>query len=822
MDRNRHHDVTDSHGPDRSRLEHYLGIFLLALATLLLELALTRILSVALWYHFGFLVISTALLGFGASGVALALWKWLREQAQLERALALLSAAFGLVTLASFWTLQRIPFDPFSLLADRRQLVWMPLYYVTIAAPFFCSGLAIALLLARRSQDVHRLYCFDLIGAGAGCAAIALLMPVLGGAGTVVAAASLGLLAAAVFGATQSRGPAGAALALAVAGLLLARSADGTITIAVTPNKRRSATAPIYAKWNTFSRVEVYELPAAGGEPSSRRLFIIDSGTAATGIRDLRPDVRSVLAGSPELPGVASSLAFLGKPRPSVLIIGSGAGAEVLEALKYGAASITAVEINPIITDLVTGTMSDYWGGLFTQPEVQLVTEEGRSFVRRSKEVYDAIISVHTISNAAVASGALSLAENYVLTREAFEDYLDHLAPDGVIYMTRPLAQIPRLFATAREVFERRGWGSPAAHLVAFGRPAQPGVAAPAGGRDPTFSAGFLLKRAPLTAQEIRGVEQLLRSGGGPERQKILYSPLDPNPGSLYHALATAPDLAAVYRQQPQQLAPATDDCPFFNQHSKWSTLTLADFRDLFTQQRRGRMALEDRPVTEITLLTLLAQSIIIAGLFILLPLWRLSRERLELHGTFSLLSYFAALGLGFIMIELALLQRFTLFLGQPVYTLAVVLSGLLVFSGIGAFAADRLGVSGARAMGWMLLALVAVIGATAFATPSLLALALPLGLPWRIALSLALLAPLGVLLGMPFPAGLRLTGQTVPQLVPWAWGVNGFFTVIGTVSALILGMAFGFKVVLAVAAACYLVALAAIVRSHKVALRQR
>src|SRR6185295_3192427 len=144
---------------------------------------------------------------------------------------------------------------------------------------------------------------------------------------------------------------------------------------------------------------------------------------------------------------------------------------EVLDALHFGAASITAVEVNPIISDVITNRMRDYWGGLFEQPGVELVTEEGRSFVRRSHEQYDAIISVHTISNAAVASGALALAENYVLTREAFEDYLVHLTPDGVLYFTRPEAQLARLFATGREVLAARGVNDYTAHFYAYRDP---------------------------------------------------------------------------------------------------------------------------------------------------------------------------------------------------------------------------------------------------------------------------------------------------------------------------------------------------------------
>src|SRR2546423_14366393 len=156
---------------------HYLGIFLLSLATLLLELSLTRVLSVALWYHFGFLIISTALLGFGTSGVVLALWRRLRELASLDHALALLALLFGVLSVLCFWLMQRIPFDPFSLFSDKRQLAFMPLYYIVISLPFFCSGLALALLFTRGGHRVNRLYAFDLVGAGIGCAALALIMP---------------------------------------------------------------------------------------------------------------------------------------------------------------------------------------------------------------------------------------------------------------------------------------------------------------------------------------------------------------------------------------------------------------------------------------------------------------------------------------------------------------------------------------------------------------------------------------------------------------------------------------------------------------------
>lgn len=805
--------------PHSVRWQHYAGIFLLSLATLLLELAFTRVLSVALWYHFGFLVISTALLGFGTSGVTLALWTKLRERAPLDRTLALLSLAFSATTVISFWLMQRIPFDPFSLLTDRRQLIFMPLYYVVIAAPFFFSGLALALLFTRGSGEINRLYAFDLLGAGLGCAALALVMPTFGGAGSVVFAAMLGACAAIIFSLSQARRLAPVGLLFVVSLLALSFVADRALPISITPNKRRPAQEPIYTAWNTFSRIDVYETPApaSGKLPAGlRRTIIIDGGTASTAIRDLRPNVHDYLARLNDDSYFESGIAYVGKPHPKVLIIGSGAGLQVLDALHFGASSITAVEINPITNDIVSQRMRDFWGGLFEQPEVKLVTEDGRSFVRRSNEQYDSIISVLTISNAAIASGALSLAENYVFTREAFEDYLDHLTPDGIIYFTRPESQIPRLFATAREAFERRKLGSAAAHLYAFRwLPSPPPPGQPA--LPQAVVAGFLCKKSPFTAEEIQVMSQRLGIGVTPvdnaAQVELLYSPLEPQKNSIFQQLLTAPDVQKVYAGQVDELSPSTDDRPFFNQHARWSSLRLDTFRDVFTQEKQARFALENRPVAEVTLLTLLGQAIVVAAVLILLPLVRYSREGLRVPGRWAFLTYFAGLGLGFIMIEIALLQRFTLFLGQPVYTFAVILAGLLVFTGLGAYLANRFSSSPRRSLFWIILCTLVIVFITAAATPMVFSSTLGWELPWRIAISVLLVAPLGIILGMPFPTGLRIIASEAPALIPWAWGVNGFFTVIGSVGALIFGMAFGFKVVLIIAGACYLTSLAAITK---------
>ena len=746
-----------------------------------------------------------ALLGFGASGVTLALWTGLRERIDLDFGLGTCGLAFAVGVVFSFWCMQRIPFDPFSVAVDRRQLLFMPIYFLLVALPFFCSGLAISLLLTRGSKSINRLYGYDLLGAGAGCALVALVIPRFGGSGSVLVAAFVGALSAVCFTWNSRRVLATTAAIFSLALLAASFRGDKVVPIHVSANKSRRSIHSIYSAWNTMSLVQVFEFPAQGKDPATRMLSI-DSGTAATGIGDLRPDCRRVLAEHPDQVEQLSKIAYVGKANPKILIIGSGGGDQVLAGLQAHASSVTAVEINSIINDIVADRMNDFWGNLYHQPEVHLITDEGRSFVRRSTDKYDAIISVHTISNAAVASGALSLAESYVLTREAFEDYLDHLSPDGAIFFTRPEFQIPRLMSTAREAFERRGMGSIANHVFAFTEVEQRAMP----GRL-SFLAGFLLKKSELLPGELKQIHGILNAEAGPGKDavsiKTLYAPDETPADSLFANIVGAPHLDDVFRNNDLQLAPATDDKPFFNQHTRWSRIRWSTIIDLFSQKQPfgARLALEDRPIAEVTLLILLGQSAIVAGLCILLPLALLDRRGLQIEGRWAWLAYFAALGLGFIMVEIALLQRFLLFLGQPIYTYAVVLAGLLVFTGIGSHAAGRWGAEFHRILIRVLLSAIVLVTIMAIITPVVFRACLGLGICWRITIALLLVAPLGFVLGMPFPLGLRLAMQRSSALGSWAWGVNGFFTVIGTVLALMLGMMIGFRIVLLLACACYL-----------------
>ena len=257
-----------------------------------------------------------------------------------------------------------------------------------------------------------------------------------------------------------------------------------------------------------------------------------------------------------------------------------------------------------------------------------------------------------------------------------------------------------------------------------------------------------------------------------------------------------------MYASNWVELAPATDNRPFFNEPVRWSAMRPWMFRKVLAG---GNQVVGDLPVAQVTLVILFVQAVFVAAFLILLPLARLSRQGFRAPRKWSFLTYFAGLGLGFIMIEIVFLQWFSLFLGEPVYTYAVVLASMLIFTGVGSFLTAFFPENPSRMLITMMVALVGVLAATTLVTPWIFTATLGLSMSWRVAIAVAVIAPLGLLLGMPFPIGVRIVAKEAPALVPWGWGVNGFCTVIGSVGAMILAMAFGFKVVLFVAGLCYL-----------------
>jgi hypothetical protein len=765
-------------------------VALCSLAILLLQLTLTRLFSATMYYHFAFLAIALALFGSGASGVLVyALAGRLRSVAT-SRALVVVALLFAATTVAALLVILGNPFSPVDPPAvTLRHLAFV---YGATALPFVFGGAAISLAVARFAGSMSRLYVFDLGGAAAGCLLVIPLLDRLGAIDTVLAIAVLGWAAAVAFAGSEEGnaggiGRRGRAL-IAVAGLLFAglfawNRATGHLEVRRAKGLDEKGHI-LFEKWNSFSRVTVW-----GSLQDSSVVIMIDADAGTLVLRGGGvPGQREWLMTRVE------ALAYHLKRGVNALVIGPGGGADVAMAQAFGARSVTAVEVNPIIAeDVMSRDPFRAWSGaIYEQPGVRLVVDEARSFIRSAPERYDVIQATMVDTWAATAAGAFALTENNLYTVEAFRDYLDRLTPDGVISFTRwhvdPPDQLLRLAAIARAAMAERGIGDPARHLVV--------VRGPVEGQRARAPATVLVKASPFTDEEVKRLETIATGQG----LVPLYTPLTRPPGDLTR-IVTAEDPAAVWRSLPSDVSPTRDDRPFFFHTVRPSRL--ADVRlgwnDEWQKTNLGTFVLAGLAVLT---------PLVTVG-FILGPLAVAGARAGETGVRLLWLLGFAGLGLGYVMVEVVLVQKCILFLGHPVYALTVVLFSLLAWSAAGSFLSgwvgeERLGVL----MPSILVGVAALVTVYAFGLSPFFQACVGFPRPARLLLAATVLAPLGVALGAPMPSAIRLLNRAAPRAVPWAWGVNGAASVLGSVGALVVALLAGFDRALLLAAVAYLLAL--------------
>ncbi|MDD5362719.1 MAG: hypothetical protein PHN88_11340 [Ignavibacteria bacterium] len=782
---------------------HLAGIFIISMASLLHEFTMTRILSVSLWYHFAFMIISVALLGIGVSGVALSLFPKLLEK-PTDKTLTFISMLYGFSVLATFMISYFVPVDPFSLFTQKIQFVIIPLYYLLITIPFFFSGLVISMLLTKFSPDVSKMYFFDLTGAGIACFAFVILMPFAGGNGTIVFVSSLGFIGAMFFSFNKHKGLFLVSLVLAIFVFSFLINKEELLKIRVTPNKIYAnyiAERPDlneFSAWNTISKVDVMKEEDPSDDGYNVYLAIIDEGNATTNI----PNVRKM----PPLnkPLDASNLAFVGKDScDKVFIIGSGGGGEVLVSMYHNAKKVTGVEINGILNELISETMAGWTGQLIkNNPKVDIITDDARSFIRRSKDFYDVIISAHTISASAVSSGAMSMVENYIMTKEAVKDYLRHLDERGILYISRPETQLPKLIATLKEADNELGIKNDESNYVVFKRP-------------PTdyevtnsYLAGVVYKKNGFDMLDMMA----MRNEASAMNMIIEYDPLT-SQDNIYKNLIVSKDVQTEINKSPSQLSPATDDKPFFDDNFRFSDVNLHMIKEVFSQDDKAILALKSKPVAQVTLLMMLIQIIIVAGVLLIVPSFFIKSGG-DKKTDKKFLFFFALIGLGYITTQIALIQKFTLFLGQPVYTLLTVVSTMLIFSGLGA--KYSLKFAGKQKLYIIFLIIAALAIVLGFLTPVIFSALVSLSLLLRIIITIILIAPLSFFMGMPFPSGISLITGDDPRMIGISWAVNGFFSVLGTVLTMIFAMMLGFKIVFIIAGVYYLCAMIFITIRYK------
>ena len=756
---------------DRSVLA---GIACVCFANLLLEVLVTRILSATMFYHFTFVAVGLAMFGIAAGGV----YVFVNERRlgpDVRGSMARAARRFAFTAVLALIYTVKIRIFPYRMVPDFtvRVLVEMALLVFVTALPFFFAGVVVALALTAFSDDVERVYAFDLIGAALAAILCGTIVAWLGGPTAVLVAAAAGLTGAALLGRGRWRW-AWPALGAGLVGLNVASN-----LLHIGAVKGDSET--VFERWNVFSRVTV----------DRSGMIRIDS-TAATPINDLRRLTPDLYKSRVE----ALALSTFDAPPGPVLIIGPGGGQDVLFALSRGAGHVTGVDINPIIAQTVMQErFFDATGGLYRDPRVSIVIDDGRSFVRRSAARYDLIQASLVDTWAATGAGAFALSENTLYTVEAFRDYFEHLSDRGVVTMTRfwwgaderragyspnSMAETPRLAILAAAALEQLGVPATQTRRHIFF----------AGATGVPFGT-LVAKRTPFTPDELARLESAAHAA----RFTILASPAGDGTSALERYL-DAGAWSDLVRGAKWDLSPPTDDRPFFFYYTRLSDLLHPSIR--FYDPA-------------LWLLIMIGAMVLLAAGFIAAPLLlRLSREgvpsadepgRLQM----TVLTCFGLLGFSFMAIEIAFLQRFSLFLGHPSYALLAILSVVLLSTAAGAWASRRYAVERlprVLLVAGVATALVSVVYGAVLG--DLIRLLIGWPLVARLAITSALIAPCGLLMGPMLPGVVRVLGAAGSPLVPWGWGINGATSVVGTALATIVAMHAGFAATFYVGALGY------------------
>ena len=810
-----------SHSPS---LRIGIALFLISAATLTFEINLNRLFSVTQFYHFAFLVVSVALLGFGASGTILAIFPKIGQR-DPQTNLGWLAIMTGISMLGAFLLTNWLPFDSFSIAWDSRQVWILIMHYLALASPFFFSGMAVGILLTAYSQVAGGIYAVNLSGAAVGCVIALAAPPYIGGEGSVTLSCGLAALAAVICLTkaipTTNSSPASdessdqrylfssVIYILLTVALVLFFLVDFGLRISgnkglkildlhLSPYKSLSYallypdSEVISQRWNAFSRVDLVRSAGIRSLPGLSYRYL-----------ELPPPEDGLLMDGDELSPVVhpnadlsfadflpSALAFRMRSNANTLVLEPRGGLDIITALTLGAGSVTAVEVNPLNIEAAKHIYSD--------PRVQLVVESGRSYARKSNENFDVIIFSLATSYHPVRSGAYSLAEDYRNTLESYQDALELLNPDGILVITRWLQDIPseslRAFGLGVTALESSGI-NPKENIIAIRG---------------YNTATIFVKNNPFSPDEI----ELIKEFADKRAFDLIYAPglsqEDVNQHNIlqepvyYQAFTELLDTSPrsdFYRNYTFDVSPPNDDHPFFGHYFKWSQTKQVMVEFGKTWQPFGGAGY-------FVVLALLVLSTVLASVIILLPAVTTRARNRELapksgapeRFVYNFLVYFGLIGIAYLLVEIPLIQRFILFLGHPSYAMTTVLFTLLLFSGLGSSMSRRIPLK---------LALVILVFFLLF-IPSLLPViinqTLGLALTTRIGLTVILLAPVGFLMGIPFPGGIRwmiLKNHNAPS-IPWVWGVNGAASVIAAVLAALLALSFGFNWVFRLGALCY------------------
>jgi hypothetical protein len=772
-----------------------LAAALVASTLLSQEIIVARLLSVTTWYSLGYLALSLGLLGMSVGALTVHLWPRGFSPERMASTLSVALALAALLTCAVTLWLVRVPV---VLDLDRlsRTLVSLLQLSIGIALPFAAGGAALAALLTR-AQRPGLVYGADLAGSALGALLAAPAIALLGAPRALGATAVLPALAMLVL--AGSRGAqlrAGLAVLLVLPPVLVPEALTLRHIKGFPAAQAGAATAE---GWNSISHVRasafrqvppIYwaQLDDAPQSPALQAFLIIDgdAGTASCAFKDLRSDLDYLRFD-------LTSAAHWIRPTGNVLVVGVGGGRDIATALLYEHPAVTGVEVNPLMIEFLKGPLGQY-SPIALQPGVSLHVEDGRSWLARSPERFQVIVASVVDTWASTGMGAMTLTENSLYTREAWQLFLEKLQPEGVISFSRwydqarPL-EVARLVGLASAALRDRGVSEPARHLLLVAK---------------GDLANLLVSPAPLRPEDVEVMRKRAVTGG----LRILLAPGE-QPASRWLSAAAEAGDDSVLEQMSEEagidLTPSTDNRPFFFLQvplSAW--LSPAKIRGLLTEGEGGMLRGNVVAVGAVAIAFGIAM--LLAVVWIVPPLWRRKGTLAPLSRTGRLLvpGWFAALGLGFMLFEIATAQRLHLLLGDPTWALALTLAPLTLGAGLGATLSERLDPTSGRTLRLLPGIAALVIALWALVPSEVISAVLARSFLERALVCVLVAGVPGIVLGFLFPLGLRRVLVVAPEAAAWCWGVNGVLSVVGSGAAVFLSVSSGIGVTLLCAALVY------------------
>ncbi len=779
-------------------------VFLLAMAVLCLEVALTRVFSFIMFHHFTYLVISVAMLGFGAAGTYLTIRTPNTDSAVNREFLGRMAGLFGLTTITAILFIPRMHFYPMDmyLYKDYSNMLSLLVFIILTAAPFFFAGVCIAYIISTAAERINRVYFADLIGAAGGCLLVLILVNVLGAIAACFIVSAIAFLAALL----STRRYRALYFIVLVVVLLCSYwiSETNPLTLYVPRHKQMFGKERLVEsiKWHVTARLDItrpvevyYSFGGAlsrkyTGPPQTVRVIYQDA-TALTGIIQPTPTPKE----TPSLGYYLQGVPYIIKPKADSLVIGCGGGPDIMIAIYHGANHVVGVDINPETIKLL-GEYGEFAKGVFQRDDVELVAAEGRHFLSRDQRKFDVIQLSGVDTSAALASGAYALSENFIYTVEAFEQYFEHLKEDGIVNFSRPPGwQTQRIITMWMETLERKKVQEPQKHIMVLNGNGQHRIKVEDSWivEEGPWSQ-TLVKQSPFTAEEVKTITGWTEQLGF----EVIYDPYAQRQNEYEELiLADTQQRQLLIDNCQYNIKPCSDDSPFYFQYSRWS--------DLLPINSSGKIRMIRPPMAMLILFGSMAIVAVLSGIFIVYPLRR-HTSLAKPGGRAGIFVYFAALGLGFILLEIALLQKLTIFLGGPAYSMSITLFTILLTSGIGSFVSRNWSSRPFRLLSVVIPLLVVTViielALLGYAIPRLMYLSHLL----RGTAVVIMIAPLGLLMGMPFPTGLRYVDNHRHELNPWAWGINACATVMGSVLCTLISSLAGFTIVLLLSAAIYLI----------------